>query len=260
MNEKACGLEGDFIKALMCPTAPVPDIVTSWNGNGREERFAIYRNNVITSLVEALRQTYPVVQDLVGEDFFRAMAVIFVREFPPTSPVLAYYGRGLADFVESFEPAKSLPYLPDVARMEFARLCAYHAADAESLTTLGAEFSQASEEELGRAAIAFHPSAHLLRSPFAVGSLWAAHNGIGAIEDIDIDTHEAVLITRVDMEVAVVLISACDAEFVAALMSGAPLGDAIARAVELDGNFDLTRVVGTLVRQQALTSINLPRT
>ena len=58
---------------------------------------------------------------------------VFVREQPPRSPLLAIYGDEFADFIAAFEPARELPYLADVARLEAARTRAYHAADATPL-------------------------------------------------------------------------------------------------------------------------------
>ena len=81
---------------------------------------------------------------IVGRDFFCAMARDFVVARPPRSPVLATYGDELADFISTFEPARELPYLADVARIEAARTHAYHAADAtpvgaSQLEALGAD-------------------------------------------------------------------------------------------------------------------------
>jgi hypothetical protein len=70
----------------------------AWNGSDPARRFAVYRNNVVVSLIDALADTFPVTQELVGEDFFRAMAGVFVRHAPPTSALLAEYGEGFSGF------------------------------------------------------------------------------------------------------------------------------------------------------------------
>ncbi|MFA7290739.1 MAG: DNA-binding domain-containing protein, partial [Rhodocyclaceae bacterium] len=124
-----------FAAALLDPAQPAPAGLITWNGSDPAQRFGIYRNNVMVSLIEALADTFPVVQTLVGEEFFRAMAREFVRVSPPVSPVLAYYGDEFPAFVEHFPPAASLPYLADVARLEYARVLAFHAADSVPLAT-----------------------------------------------------------------------------------------------------------------------------
>src|SRR5512139_2634059 len=92
-----------FGKALLDPDRPVPADIHVWDGSDPARRFAVYRNNVVSSLVDALAATFPVVQELVGEEFFRAMSAVYVRRSPPGSPVLATYGHSFADFVEEFE-------------------------------------------------------------------------------------------------------------------------------------------------------------
>lgn len=69
----------DFAAALLDPARPAPAGLTSWNGSDPAQRFAVYRNNVTVSLIDALADTFPVVQALVGVDFFRTMAREFVR-------------------------------------------------------------------------------------------------------------------------------------------------------------------------------------
>lgn len=80
--------------ALLDPDAPCPVGLTAWNGSDPARRFAVYRNNVVVSLIDALAATFPVTLELVGEEFFRAMAGVFVRAVPPTSALLAEYGGG----------------------------------------------------------------------------------------------------------------------------------------------------------------------
>lgn len=68
-----------FSQALLNPELPCPSDLKAWNQSDPTQRFAVYRNNVIVSLCDALASTFPVVQALVGEDFFHTMARDFVR-------------------------------------------------------------------------------------------------------------------------------------------------------------------------------------
>lgn len=122
-----------FAAALLNPDLPPPTGLCARNGSDPSIRFAVYRNNVIFSLIDALADSFPVVQMLVGETFFRAMAREFAYQYPPRSPVLAQYGADFPGFIGDFQPAASLPYLADVARLEYAYIQAYHAADAAAL-------------------------------------------------------------------------------------------------------------------------------
>ena len=142
----------EFAAALLDPTRPCPPGLTVWDRSDPTRRLAVYRNNVLGSLVDGLVSSFPVVQALVGEDFFRAMAAMFVRVAPPCSPVLAEYGGGFANFIASFAPAGGLPYLPDIARLEFARIQAFHAADAPVLSMADATSALADSERTGELA------------------------------------------------------------------------------------------------------------
>ena len=122
--------EASFAGALLDAERPIPRGITAHNAAIPTRRFAVYRNNVVAGLVKALKSRFPVVEKIVGQEFFAAMARVFVAERPPRSPVLASYGDEFATFIAAFEPARELAYLADVARLEAARTRAYHAADA----------------------------------------------------------------------------------------------------------------------------------
>ena len=118
-----------FATALLDPTAPVPAGLENPFGGPAGKRFDVYRNNVAVSLTEALEIGFPTVRKLVGDDFFKAMAGIYLRANPPTDPRLALYGTTFPGFLARFEPALHLRYLPDVARLDLGLRQSYHAAD-----------------------------------------------------------------------------------------------------------------------------------
>lgn len=240
-----------FAHALLRPQSPCPAGLKTWNGSDPAQRFAVYRNNIVVSLVDALADSFPVVQALVGEDFFRAMAAEFARGNPPRSPVLAWYGAGFADFVEGFPPAAGLPYLADVARLEWLRVEAWHAADADPLPLAEMAAQLADNAALPALRLALHPSLRLLRSAHPVVSLWSAHQAedvSAAIGAIDFADAEAALVVRDGLDVAILRIEAGAVEFVDKLMRGVALGEAAAAA----GPFDLAATLGLLLRSGAI--------
>lgn len=95
---------------------------------------AAYRNNVAVSLGQALGRRFPVIQRLVGDEFFAALARAYLAADPPRSPVLMEWGAGFADFLAGFRPLAGWPFMADVARIEWARGLAFHAADAPPWT------------------------------------------------------------------------------------------------------------------------------
>ncbi len=250
--------------ALLDPDRDVPAGLVTWNGSDPAQRFAVYRNNVTVSLMEALADSFPVCQALVGELCFRDLARAFVRSQPPRAPVLAHYGHGFAEFVAASKLAASWPSLPDLARLEWACLEALHAADAAPIDPDILTSALGRPETLPSLRLALHPSFVTLGSPFAVVSLWAAQQGDGASSVLDPNTPEHAWILRRGRSVQVLPMSAGDCCFVQALQMGATLGEAaIAAEGEAGGDtgadtaFDLTRCLTVLLREQALTGVTL---
>lgn len=245
----------EFSAALLDPERTVPDSLTTWNGSDPAARFAVHRNNVAASLVESLADTFPATQELVGDAFFRAMAVLFVRKEPPRSSVLAHYGASFPSFIEHFPPAASLPYLGDVARLEMLRITALHARDADELPVSSLASAMADIDVLPELRILFNPSIGLLRSRYAVASLWAAHQGLIDIAKVDPDVAQDMLVVRPDLEVEVIPLLNGAADFIDHLLQAGSLGGALELASRAHPGFDLAGILRQLVRTRAISSL-----
>ena len=248
-----------FAQALLDPTLPCPPGFQTWNGSDPQTRFAVYRNNVTVSLIDALAQTFPVVQSLVGEEFFSAMAKVFVQRNPPRSRLMAFYGDGFPTFISGFAPASGLPYLADVARLEMARVQAYHAADLEPVEPSALAAAMADGDKLMSLQLHLHPSVHWVDSDFAVYSLWAAHQGEGCLSAVDPLTAESALIFRSGLDVYTLAVTAAEVTFLRALTEGKSLPRAVDVASAASSHaittFDLTTTLAKLLRWQLVTHI-----
>lgn len=160
-----------FGHALLNPDAPVPAGVIDPEGRVSVKRFNVYRNNVVASLTDALVVAFPAVHKLVGDEFFRAMAKLYLREHPPTSPVMSQYGAAFPRFLRRFKPVAHLRYLPDVARLEIALRESYHAADHIPLDP--AFLSAIAPDQLGTLELRLAPSARLIDSRWPIAAIWA---------------------------------------------------------------------------------------
>ncbi len=193
-----------FGKALLDAEQPMPAGIVGPDGQPAPKRFNVYRNNVIVSLCEALAQSFPAIERLVGEDYFKALARAFVPDNPPHSPVLLWYGEAFPDFIENFPPLAEYGYLVDVARLEWAWLRAYHAADAEPFdpSALGA----IEPDQVGEVMLERHPAAYCIRSKWPVFSLVLANRfATDRAQEINLGEAESVLITRPAYEVQIQL-------------------------------------------------------
>ncbi len=211
------------------------------------------------SLTEALAEGLPVTRALVGDAFFEAMARCFVAEHPPRSPILTDYGDAFPDFIAAFLPAAGLHYLPDMARLERARVRAYHAADAQPLTADDLARHLTGLQRLPATRVVLHPACSVLASAHAIVSLWAVHQGQGRIEDLDLSRAEAALVLRDgDDEVQVVPVSTAIARFLAALAAGTALGEAAAVTTATAADFELVQALALLIHDGGFAAWHPP--
>lgn len=206
-------------------------------------RLQLYRNNLSESLTAALAAVVPVVQQLVGEAFFRAMAQRFIRRFPSRHGNLHAFGAELPRFLRDFEPAASLPCLPDLAALEWAVHAVYHEAPVPALTLQALAALDAGAQAALR--LRLQPSARLVASDHPVLQLWQAHQPAAALalEDVDWRRGTRVLVAQRALEVEFQMLSDGELRWLQALQGGATLAEACAPALAADAGFDLAAVL-----------------
>lgn len=186
-------LQDEFARALLDPEREVPADMRARDGD-IDRRFAVYRNNVVTGLIDALRAGFPAVERIVGEEFFVAMAHVYVRARPPRAPMMFLFGDDFGDFIATFPPAAEIPYLADIARVETARLSAFHGADDAPLEA--AALAGQAPGALFELRVTTHPSLHVVRSAYPIATIWAMNAGITEPAPIEDWTGEDVAVAR----------------------------------------------------------------
>ena len=226
-----------FAEALRDPGAALPRGVISHNSEEPKKRFAVYRNNVMVSLIDALEARFPASCKIVGDEFFKAAAKVFASEQPPRSPMMTLYGDEFPAFLAEFPPARDVPYLADVARLEAARTRAYHAADARPLEP--AVLSSIAQETLADLRFALHPSLEIVASDYPILTIWAMNSGIMEPAPVSDWRGEDVLVSRPETDVEVRRLPPGARVFLQCLASGKPLGSAAASALAANEGFGL---------------------
>ena len=247
-----------FAAALADPGHPPPPGLSARPGADPMRRFAVYRNNLATGLIDALRAGFPVTERIVGEDFFRAMARAFAAGHRPGSPLLFEYGAAFPGFVAAFGPASDLPYLGGVAAVEAARTGAYHAADAPAIGVAGLaeRLADRGGDDLLAVRAVPHPAARLVASRYPAVAIWAAHQGGGTVPAFAGPWRpETALVTRPADAVRVRALDPAGGTFAAALLAGATVGDAGALALQEDGGFEAGGALVALVGAGAVAGI-----
>lgn len=222
-------------------------------GQPARKRFGIYRNNVTVSLVTALSEVFTTVQNLVGEEFFRAMARLYVQDNPPTSRLLFEYGASFPAFIGQFEPAAELPFLPDVARLERLWLDSFHAADATPLD--GTLLQRVAPEQLASLTFAPHPATRLFRGNHAAVTIMARDRAGEPLDGLDPFVAEDGLITRPAYDPEIRHLPQGGADFVGLLMEGHTLGEAAGAALSADSNFNLPGAISAIIEAAAFSKV-----
>ena len=257
MSRPAAGdpAEAAFARALLDPALPAPPDLVAPGGGDATRRFAVYRNNVVVGLVDAMASRFPVVERVVGTEFFRAMARLYVAAQPPRSPLIFRYGYTFPAFVEGFPPAAALAWLADLARLELARGRAYHAADAVPLPA--AAFAASAAEDLRRVGVRLHPSVTLISSPFPIVSIWQAHQA-GSEPTAPRWMAEAALVARPALAVELHLLPTGGFRFMTSLSEGASFARAAELAAAEAPDFDPVRNLALLIESRVAVELVTP--
>jgi hypothetical protein len=202
-----------------------------------EARLSIYRNTFIGALTTALRLSFPAVHRLVGPEFFESAAGLFIEEAPPRSAYLDVYGAGFPEFLANFRPAASLPYLPGVARLEWAVSRALHASDDQAIDL--SRLSEINPEDHCRIAFTPHPSMGLVRADHPVDAIWRAvlAQDDAAMARIELNSGPVwLLVHRRQSGIEVTGCNESAWRFASALFASRPLQAAIDAAPEVDAS------------------------
>ena len=224
-------------------------------------RLTIHRNHQRISLTAALAATYPVVARLVGDACFAGLAREFIMLSPPASPCLFEYGGNFAGYLDAVPTLMTLPYLPDVARLEWALNQARHAADAPRLPAAALGLLQ--DATFAEAVISPHPSLRLLASPFPVARIWRANQpDADPAERIALDQGGQRLLLYRDSEGDTSWCPLSLGQFILlqALRDAVPLGRAWSLALADDPAFDGRRTLAGLLAAGVFTDLVFPQT
>ncbi len=217
-------------------------------------RLRVYRHHVFESLATALASTFPTVQALVGADFFRSSARAFIAQLLPTQPVLAEYGADFPGFLVGYEPARDLPYLADIARLDWALNLAFHASPGDRLSA--ADLSTVPAERLPAMSIALAAGAVLISSRYPLDRIWAASQPDAAGGTVDLISGAAhLLVLRRRDDAAFISLTAGEAAFVASLADGRSLEAAAGEAFQVDAAFDLSTSFARLLALEAFAAL-----
>lgn len=245
--------QDDFAYALLATddaASPALATITA------QPAFAIYRNTVIKGCIDALQANYPAINRIVGEEWLRAAAAIYVRDALPGLPMLLQYGADFADFLETFEPAAELPYLPGVARLDRFWTEAHAAASEDRL--IPAALTQLATQNFFRARLLPHAAtrwAWFADAP--IYTIWS-RNRCDTVVDGDIEWQaEGALLTRPLDVVQWRALDRAGCAFLDACAARGTVADAAQAALEAKPDADLGQLMAGLLDAGAFSHLDL---
>jgi hypothetical protein len=234
-------LQTGFARAMFAPEGSAPAFAIAGPARGAE-RIAIYRTAMFNNYRKALAATYAVVLRLVGPAFFHTAVDEFVRVHASTSGDLNVYGDVFGDFLAAYPYAADLPYLADIARLEWAIDEAQRSLDQQRAPAdVLAALSAVPPDRLTAIRLRLDPSCRLVASAFPILRLWQVNQPDYEGDDrVDLDAGADALLVRREAEgVSLSQLAAGEHAFLVAVAGGAVLGAALDTAEAADPAFDL---------------------
>jgi hypothetical protein len=245
-------LQQDLARALDDPAAaPRADRWLAGDAALIQQRLAIYRANIAVAATKALVAAYPVIRQVVGEEFFDGLARAYQRAVPSTSGDLNDYGGTFAAFIADFPHTESLPYLSDLARLEWAVQLAYGAADASAWDHQA--LAQVAPAQQPAIRFAWAAGTSIVDSRYPIARIWLIHQpGFDGEFSVDWTQPECALVAREGFRVAVSALGASDAAFITSSLAGSALGVSAETALAAEPGFELGPLLGRLLNSNVI--------
>ncbi|MCJ8311926.1 MAG: putative DNA-binding domain-containing protein [Saccharospirillaceae bacterium] len=219
----------------------------------KQSRFSIYKNNVFHSLIEALSAQFPVCRQLVGEDFFKGCAQVYLSNKLPDRADLILIGESFSDFLKDFTHSKKIPYLAQVANLEYTRAKSLHSEDLDCITH--EDLSTMDITVLQQQTLIFHPSVFLIQSDFNIFSIWKGHQPNQKMQKSVINTKQNTLIFRDEFRVACIEIDQALFTCLNFWINGQSLIKGIQNTIEVFPEFNPTQVIEFTFSNPLITAV-----
>lgn len=245
--------QAEFRTALLDPDHPIPSGLSDGAHNVAGARFNVYRNNVAVSLTEAMHSAFPVITKLLGRQNMDGLARLFLRQHPPSSPLMMHYGGEFPEFLTQMEQLTHLGYLPDIARLELAIRRSYHACD--SVPVEADRLAGLDPEALMGSVIGLAPSVEILSSDWPIYDIWR-FNSVADAPNPQSGPQD-VIITRPEFDPEPQLLPSGGALWIRALAKGKTIAEAHEAARAPCPEFDLGATLAILLQGGAAISLTV---
>ena len=252
-------LQLGFMHGLLHSTEEAAARLIRAGGVSAEQRLAIYRHNFFSHHREALRAVYPVIERVVGAAFFRHTADRFIHCSPSRSGDIHQFGEEFSEFLAAFPPARELPYLPDIAKLEWLVHQTFHAAEAPGLPL--ERLAAIPPEHCLALTFTLHPACRLLASPYPVQDIWQVNQpDWDGDQSVDLSRGGVrLLVRRNRFSVQLVPLESGEFAMLAALAAGRDIAGAHQDTLRLQPAFDVAAFLQRHVFAGTLAGFKAPK-
>jgi hypothetical protein len=238
MDDKLRQIQEDFSQLLVTSDLGSIPVFFSTESSIIRQRLAIYRGNVQSIWTKTLENTFPVLQQLVGNEFFTYLALQYGRQFPSQSGDLNQFGSQFSCFLAEEATVNAYPYFASVAALEWQLHCAYYAENQVAISLQ--QFLSGAGSAAQQSRLLFHPASSLFRAPYAAVQVYLAHQ-VQPVPPIDVplNVSSSALISRPMWRVELTRLDTASFQALQALQQGQVLGDALEQAISIDAQFDI---------------------
>ncbi|MFZ2314606.1 MAG: DNA-binding domain-containing protein [Gammaproteobacteria bacterium] len=236
-------LQSEFAELLLA-TTPTDELARP------AENWFIHQQNMVLNLTLALQNTYPLVTQLVGKDFFKLSAKEYIKQYPCRTGNLNEYGEYFGKFLSEFAPVKELIYLAEVAEFEWACRLAYTAADAKPIDLKLLE--TITPYQYDKLYFIMHPASQLMKFYYPILQIIDACKG-NTVEQIDVNAGGVyLLIIRRHLDICLAPLSVGDFTMLLAMQDGKSLAEALEMTLAVDKDFRLDEKLPNWVKNNTL--------
>ena len=224
------------------------DLITAIGGDSRtaSQRLQLHRHHVARSIGAALAATFPTVEAVVGQEFFGLLARDYVAGAPLEDPVLSRYGKHCHRFVAAKQRMHGLPYLADVARLDWALNVAFHSPLEPRLSA--ADLAGRPQDSLSTLSVRLPAGSSLIESAYPLDLIWQASQPGASLDRVDLAAGPVCLVTfRRPEDAAFAGLAPGEAAFIKRLSRGDLLATAAQHASQVVEDFDLAATFGRML-------------
>ncbi|MDH2434335.1 DNA-binding domain-containing protein [Pokkaliibacter sp. MBI-7] len=259
MSSELAQIQQQMLNAVTGTSTAVQECLQSGPGCSSERGMDVYRNNRRVVLKSMLSSVYRMVAQIVGDDFFQALIHRYVQTLPSLSGNLHLYGGEMAAMLRAMPEADGLPYLGDVAELEWAWHECYYAADSADFDM--AKLAAVAPDAFAQLRFVLSPALQLVRSDYPLYTIWQRHQPDSEVVQVDLGQGgQCVALWRPYGQVQIRPLSRGEYQLLLTLQQGASLQQAVESLDGLtdgDTEVDVQATLGWLLQQRMLVDISL---